>query len=152
MPVGQALILTGEMPHMQAGRGGLTAREKSRRLRRRSVEGPGIGQKNTRDPPEPRASSIVRSRCCPGRSAAQVVPSGPGVRDCPISRVQRGASDNREADPASFVRSAEPGAAIRTKDFRQTGPARVRVRNRGRAMVRRRQKSVHGALAGADSS
>jgi hypothetical protein len=38
------------------------------------------------------------------------------IHDCPISRVQRGASDNRVADPAAFVRSAEPGAAIRTID------------------------------------
>jgi hypothetical protein len=42
--------------------------------------------------------------------------SDPGAHDCPISRVQRGASDNRGADPELFVRSAAPGAAIRTID------------------------------------
>jgi hypothetical protein len=39
------------------------------------------------------------------------------VHGCPIDRVQRGASDNRAAGAAAFVRSAGPGAAICTIDL-----------------------------------
>ena len=51
-----------------------------------------------------------------GAAKASICAAQHGVHDCPISRVQRGHPYNRGADPAAFVRSAEPGAAIRAID------------------------------------
>jgi hypothetical protein len=81
----------------------------------------------------------------PVRSAA---PSGTGgrvVHDCPISRVQRGTLDNRGADPSAFVRSAEPGAAIRTIDDHDNTVPTLTAKPGGLAKPARRGTTIPGS-------
>jgi hypothetical protein len=75
-------------------------------------------------------------------------PSGTGgrvVHDCPISRVQRGALDNRGADPSAFVRSAEPGAAIRTIDDHDNTVPTLTAKPGGFAKPARRGTTIPGS-------